>query len=160
MSGRHPGDYYATPLPVIETARDLLPPDIGLTLDPAAGPAGELPGGLDRPVDDRRDLVERHREHVVQHERQPLVGLEGVEHDQHRQPDLVPGNGLVLGLLVSGDGLTLIYISIGTSAVSSARATVSALCSRPGSSHWRRREVCSRPAPRCCSSHRGPSLPT
>ena len=43
-------------------------------LHPAARPAGELARRGRRAADDRRDLVERHREHVVQHERQPLGG--------------------------------------------------------------------------------------
>ena len=41
-------------------------------LHPAAGAAGELPRGGRRAPDDGRDLVERHGEHVVQHEREPL----------------------------------------------------------------------------------------
>ena len=40
----------------------------------AAGPAGELAGGGGRAIDDRSDLVERHAEHVVQDEREPLGG--------------------------------------------------------------------------------------
>jgi alkylhydroperoxidase family enzyme len=32
-----------------------------------------------RPADDLGDLVERHREHVVEHERDPLGGVERVE---------------------------------------------------------------------------------
>ena len=41
-------------------------------LDPAARAAGQLAGSLGRALDHRRDLVERHGEHVVQDEGQPL----------------------------------------------------------------------------------------
>ena len=40
-------------------------------------------------VHDRRDLVERHPEHVVQHERQSFRRLELLEHDEQRQSDRV-----------------------------------------------------------------------
>ncbi len=43
-----------------------------LALHPAAAPAGELAGRGGRAVRDRRDLVERNREHVVQHVGEPL----------------------------------------------------------------------------------------
>lgn len=48
LSTRHLSDYYPTPIPVIETARALLPANIGLTLDPAAGDGrfGDVLGAL------------------------------------------------------------------------------------------------------------------
>ena len=67
-----------------------------LPLDATARPAGELARRLGRAVDDRRDLVERHREHVVQHEREPLGRLERLEHDEQREADRVGQHRLVL----------------------------------------------------------------
>jgi hypothetical protein len=55
----------------------------GPALDPAAGAASELSRRGRRAVDDRCDLVERHGEHVVQHEGEPLGRLERVEYDEH-----------------------------------------------------------------------------
>ena len=46
----------------------------------------------------RRDLVERHGEHVVQHERQPLGGRQRVEHHQQREADRVGQHRFVLGV--------------------------------------------------------------
>ena len=46
----------------------------GRTLDAATGTARELARGRRRPADDRGDLVERHREDVVQHEGDPFGG--------------------------------------------------------------------------------------
>ena len=51
--------------------------------------ARELPRRGRRATDDRRDLVERHREHVVQHEREPLGRRQRLEHDQQREADRV-----------------------------------------------------------------------
>ena len=47
--------------------------------------ARELPGRFGRALDHGCDLVERHREHVVQHERETLRWVECLEHDQQRQ---------------------------------------------------------------------------
>ena len=44
----------------------------GRTAYPATGPAGELPRRVGRAPEHGRHLGERHREHVVQHEREPL----------------------------------------------------------------------------------------
>ena len=63
--------------------------------------AGELARRGRRAGHDQRDLVERHREHVVQDERQPLGRRQGVEHDEQREPDRIGEYGLVLGI----DGL-------------------------------------------------------
>jgi hypothetical protein len=56
---------------------------------PPAGPGGQLSGRVRRSPHDRCDVRERHAEHVVQHERQPLRRGESVEHDEQRQPDRV-----------------------------------------------------------------------
>ena len=64
----------------------------------APGAACELAGRLRRAVDHRRDLVEWHREHVVQHEREPFGRAERVEHDLQRDPDGVRQQRLVLGV--------------------------------------------------------------
>jgi hypothetical protein len=45
-----------------------------------------------------RDLVERHGEHVVEHEREPLGGSQRLEHDEQRHADRVGKEGLVLGV--------------------------------------------------------------
>ena len=78
----------------------LLLPFIGWTMRvlylPAA-PAGEHLGSVGGPADDLTDLLERHREHVVQHERQPLGGAEGIEHHQQCQPDRFGEQRVVLG---------------------------------------------------------------
>jgi len=50
-----------------------------------------------RPPHDRGDLLERDREQVVQHERQPLGRRQGVQHHQERQADRVGERRLVLG---------------------------------------------------------------
>jgi hypothetical protein len=70
----------------------------------AAGAAGEHLGRAGGAAYDRRDLVEGHGEHVVQHERDPLGGCQGVQHHQQRQADplgqqrlLLRVHGAVLG---------------------------------------------------------------
>ena len=68
------------------------------TADAAAGTARELPSRVGRALHDRRDLLERHREHVVQDERESLGGSEGLEHDQEREADRVGQQSLVLGV--------------------------------------------------------------
>ena len=65
---------------------------------PPAGAAGQLPGRRGRAVDDRGDLLERHREHVMQDERQPLGRAQRFEHHQQRQADRVREQRLVLGV--------------------------------------------------------------
>ena len=70
----------------------------GRTLDAAPGPARELPRRRRRPADDRGDLVERHGEHVVQHEGDPFGGRQRVEDDEHREPDRVAQQGFLLGI--------------------------------------------------------------
>jgi hypothetical protein len=71
-------------------------------LHPPASPAGQLPGGRGRAADDPGDVLERHREHVVQDEREPLGRCQRPQHHQHREPDLVREYGLLLGI-VGGD---------------------------------------------------------
>ena len=65
-------------------------------LHPAAGPAGQLTGGDGGALYNRGDLLERHGEHVVQHEREPFGGGQGVQHHQKRQADRVGQHRLVL----------------------------------------------------------------
>jgi hypothetical protein len=49
---------------------------------PPTRAAGELLCCVRRPIDDRRDLVERHGEQIMQDERQSFRGCQRVEHDQ------------------------------------------------------------------------------
>ena len=88
---------------------------------PPPGPAGELAGGGRGALDHRRDLVERHGEHVVQHERQPLGRGERVQHDQQRQPDRVGEQRLLLGVA----GRSAVTIGSGTWHVERLLAAVS-----------------------------------
>nr|WP_245737701.1 hypothetical protein [Jiangella alba] len=62
----------------------------------AAGPAGQHLRRVRGTPDDRADVVERHGEGVVQDEREPLRRLQGVEDHQHRQPDGVGEQRLLL----------------------------------------------------------------
>ena len=64
----------------------------------SAGTARQLARRLGGAVDDRRDLVEGHREDVVQHERKPLGRAQRLEHDEQRKPDRVGQQRLVLGV--------------------------------------------------------------
>ena len=68
-------------------------------LHAAPGSTRELACRLGRPAHDVGDLVERHREHVVQHERNPLSGCKQVEHDEQRGPDGVSRERLMLGVV-------------------------------------------------------------
>jgi hypothetical protein len=56
-------------------------------LDPAPGPAGELPGGLRGTAHDSADGVERNGEHVVEDEGHALLGRHRIEHDQQGRAD-------------------------------------------------------------------------
>ena len=51
-----------------------------------------------RAVDDLGDLVERHAEHVVQHEGEPLGRRQRLEHDEQREADRVGEQRLLLGV--------------------------------------------------------------
>jgi hypothetical protein len=65
--------------------------------------AGELVHSLWRALQDLRDVAERHREHVVQYEREPFRRCQHLEHYQQRQTDRVGDQRLVLGVgAVSG----------------------------------------------------------
>ena len=70
----------------------------GLPLHPAASAAGELPRRGRGPLDHRGDLLERHRKHVVQHEREPLGRRQRLEHHQQRQSDRVGQQRFLLGV--------------------------------------------------------------
>ena len=74
----------------------------GRSPHPAARPARELAGRLRRALNDRRDLVKRHVEHVVQNVCQSLGWTERLEHDQQREPDRVGEQRLVLGVRTLG----------------------------------------------------------
>jgi hypothetical protein len=52
------------------------------SLHAAAGAAGELAGRGRGAPHDRGDLVEGNGEHIVQHEREPLGGVQRVQHDE------------------------------------------------------------------------------
>ena len=67
-------------------------------MHPAAGAAGELPRGVGRAPHDGGDLVEGHGEHVVQHEREPLGGSQGLEHHEQRETDRVGQQRFLLGV--------------------------------------------------------------
>ena len=62
----------------------------------------ELAGRGRRPIDDRRDLIERQAERVVEDERQPLGGREPVEDDEHRKTDRIREQRQVLGVAHGG----------------------------------------------------------
>ena len=51
-----------------------------------------------RPSHDGPDLVERHREQIVQDERQALGGRQRVEHDEQRRADRVGQHGFAFGI--------------------------------------------------------------
>lgn len=62
-----------------------------------AGAAGEHLGGGGGLAEDVADLVERHREQVVQDERQPLARPERLQDDEECEPDRVGEHRVVLG---------------------------------------------------------------
>jgi hypothetical protein len=61
-------------------------------------PAGELPGRLWRPSDDRGDFLEGHSEHVVQYEGQPFGRSQRFEYHEQREPDGVGEHRFLLGV--------------------------------------------------------------
>jgi hypothetical protein len=54
-----------------------------------------LPGRSRRAIDDRRDLVKRDAEHVVEHERQAFRGRERLQDNEQSQPDGIGDEHLV-----------------------------------------------------------------
>ena len=72
-----------------------LPGRVGL-LHPSASAAGQLTSGRGGATDDRRDVVERHREQVVQHEGETLGRRQPLEHDVQGALDRVGELGLEL----------------------------------------------------------------
>ena len=86
-------------------------------LHPPAAAAGQLAGGGGGAPDDRGDLLERHREHVVQHERQPLGRRQRLEYDEQRAAHRVGQLGLELGMA----GLVDVPAASSTSANESSR---------------------------------------
>ena len=73
-------------------------------LDAPTRAACELTHRLRSPPGDPGDLIERHREHVVQHEREALGGRERLEHDVQRDADAVRDERLVLRARLLADG--------------------------------------------------------
>jgi len=64
-------------------------------------------------LDHRGDLLERHGEHVVQHEREPLRGRQRLEHHQQSQPDRVGQQCFVLRVytvLVADDRVGHVHV--------------------------------------------------
>jgi hypothetical protein len=61
----------------------------GFALNATPRAARELTRRRRRAIDDWRDLVERHAEHVVQHECESLRRLEGLQHHEQRESDRV-----------------------------------------------------------------------
>ena len=70
----------------------------GCSLHPAACTARELPRRGWGALNDRRDLVEGHGEHVMQDEREPLGGSQSVEYHEQGEPDRVGEQRLMLGV--------------------------------------------------------------
>jgi hypothetical protein len=62
-----------------------------------------LPRGDDRAVHDRRDLLEGHPKHIVEHERESFRRLQLLEDDEQRQTDRVGDHGVRLGPFVTTD---------------------------------------------------------
>ena len=58
-------------------------------LDTPTGATRELACGGDRAIHDRRDLLEGHPKHIVQHERESFRRLQFLENDEERQTDRV-----------------------------------------------------------------------
>ena len=54
-------------------------------LNPAPRAAGQLPRSFWRSIEDRSNLIERDREHIVQYESQTLVRIQTIKH--HKQRD-------------------------------------------------------------------------
>ena len=71
----------------------------------APGAAGQLLRGGFGTVKGTGDVGKRHAEHVVQDEREPLGGSQGIEHHEQRQPDRLGEQRLVFGvrILIKGD---------------------------------------------------------
>jgi hypothetical protein len=76
-----------------------------LALHAAARTACELARRLGRAIDDPGDLVERNREHVMEHERKPLRGAQRIEHDEQRRTDRLGEHRLALDIVVVGHRL-------------------------------------------------------
>src|SRR5262249_59946862 len=79
-----------------------------LRSDPSPGPARKLPGRRWRALNYRSDLIERHPEYVVEHEREPLRRGKRLEDHQQGQPDRVGHDYLPLRVSAgcgAGDGI-------------------------------------------------------
>ena len=74
-------------------------------LDAPASPAGQLASRGRRPADDRRDVLERHREEVVEHEGEALRRSERLEQNQQGRANRVGEDRLFFGTGELGLGL-------------------------------------------------------
>lgn len=72
------------------------------TMHTTARAARQLPGGRGGAVHDPGDLVERHGEHVVQHERDAFRRSQHVEDDQQRGSDRVGQHSLLFRITAVG----------------------------------------------------------
>jgi hypothetical protein len=70
--------------------------DNGFAAHPPSRPAGQFLSRHRRTLDDRGDLVERHREQIVQHERDPLGGTQPVQQNKEGKSDGIGELGLTL----------------------------------------------------------------
>jgi hypothetical protein len=77
----------------------------GITADrSAAHTPCELPRSLRCSSDDRTDVVERHVEHVVQHERNALARRKRIEQNRQRNTDRIGKDRFFLRAFSGSDG--------------------------------------------------------
>ena len=74
-----------------------------IAADAPACTARELSGGLRRSAEDAGDLVERHREDVVQDEGEPLGRRQRFEHDEKRKTDGIREHDIAFRVVVGGE---------------------------------------------------------
>src|SRR5262245_12521925 len=72
-------------------------------MDSPPRPARELTRRYGGAIHDRCDLVERHAEHIVQHERESFRRLERLQYHEERQSDRVGDDGIGLGIVGARD---------------------------------------------------------
>jgi hypothetical protein len=66
----------------------------GPVTHPVTGTAGQLPRRGGSALNQRGNLLERHGEEIVQHEREPLVRRQGTDHHLQRKPHGIRHQGL------------------------------------------------------------------
>jgi hypothetical protein len=76
----------------------------GYALDAAPGATRELPDRGRRLADDPCDLLESNAERVVQHEGEPLGGVQRFQHDEQREADRLGAQHFALGVGAFRDG--------------------------------------------------------